>query len=126
MTKKRKSARPISPRLHSLIDYGLASGNVLVPRLLGLTPKARSLFATFGAVQGTLNSMTVQPYAAQKVVPFALHGLIEKSSLPVYLLAPLVTGVAKERKARAYWLLLGVALVVVYNLTDWQAKKTDR
>jgi len=115
--------RPITPQLHGLLDYGLAAGNLVLPRLFGMSSKARTLFSTFGFIQGGLNALTVQPYAAQKLVPFALHGLIEKSSLPVFLLAPVITGVARERGARAYWIALGVALVTVYNLTEWDARK---
>ncbi|THG33328.1 hypothetical protein [Naasia lichenicola] len=118
--------RPITPELHSLIDYGFAAGNLLLPKVLGLSAKAKTLFATFGVIQGTLNALTIQPYAAQKILPFALHGLLEKSSLPLYIAAPLVTGVAKQRGARTYWIALGVVLIAVYNLTDWDASKTGK
>ncbi|MCU1546835.1 MAG: hypothetical protein JWP30_1935 [Homoserinimonas sp.] len=113
--------KPITPRVHGLIDYGFLLGNVAAPMMLGMSKTARILFASFGVIQGGLNAFTVQPYAVRKMVPFALHGLIEKGSSPVYALAPLLTGVAKEPKARAYWIAMGIALVAVYNLTDWEA-----
>jgi hypothetical protein len=118
--------RPISPDQHALIDYGFAAGNLLLPQLLGFSDKARAVFSAFGAVQGGLNAFTIQPYAVHKLVPFALHGLIEKSSLPVYIAVPLLTGALRQPQVRAYWIALGLALTVVYNLTDWDARKTGK
>lgn len=37
-----------------------------------------------------------------------------------------VAGAARDRRGRLYWLGRGAVLVLVYNLTDWDAKKTDR
>ena len=111
--------KPISRPLHSLIDYGFTVGNLALPSLLGMSGRARGLFASFGVVQGTLNALTVQPYAVDRVVPFGLHGAIEKNSAPLYFGLPLLLGIAREPKARAFWLAVGAALVTVYNLTDW-------
>lgn len=118
-------SKPISPRQHGLIDYGFLTSMLLLPSLLGMSSRARLLFAFFGTIQGTLNALTDQPFGLARVVSFRTHGSVEKSSGPLYLLAPLVTGVAQEGEARAYWLFMGAALVTVYNLTDWQARNTS-
>ncbi|MGC5170808.1 hypothetical protein ACPW96_09550 [Micromonospora sp. DT81.3] len=118
--------KPITPRMHGIIDYGLAAGNLVLPGLLKLRPSLIGVFAAFGVIQGALNSVTTQPLAVQKVVPFKVHGTIDKSSVPLYLLAPLAAGVVRDKRGRWYWLGLGAALITVYNLTDWNAKKTDR
>lgn len=130
MPKQRQNrlvpVKVISPRLHSVIDYGFAAGNLLLPSVLGTSSKARALFAAFGLTQGTLNALTVQPLAVDKVVPFRIHGLIEKNSAPVYFGLPLLLGLHREPKARALWLTVGAALITVYNLTDWDARRTDQ
>jgi len=115
-------SKPISPRQHGVIDWIFLGANLVVPTLLGTSGRARGLFAAFGAIQGGLNAVT-RPYGIAKTVPFAVHGRIEKNSLPLYLVAPLALGLGREPRARAYWIALGVALVTVYNLTDWSAKK---
>jgi|tagenome__1003787_1003787.scaffolds.fasta_scaffold20129537_1 hypothetical protein len=120
------STKPITPELHGLLDYGLTLANTVVPGWLGMSTKARGLFRTFAAVQGGLNSVTNQPFAVQRIVPFQVHGMIDKASAPAYLLAPFLTGVIRERKARNWWLLVGVALIAVYNLTDWSEPKTGK
>jgi hypothetical protein len=119
-------SKPISPRQHGLLDYGLSAANVLGPRLLGVSPRARRLFRVFGLVQGGLNAVTIQPNAVKAVVPFALHGLLEKNSAPIYVGLPLLLGLHREGKARAWWLVVGVVLVVVYRMTDWDAAPPSR
>ena len=125
-TKAATSVKPVSPGLHGLIDYGLAACNLLLPNALGMSRPARRVFAAFGIAQGLLNAVTVQPLAVSKTVPFALHGLLEKSSAPLWFGVPPLLGLARQRKARTYWLVVGAALVVVYNLTDWTAAPSDR
>ena len=73
-----------------------------------------------------MNALTDQPFAIAPLLSFRTHGTVEKSSIPVYALAPLLTGVARDGKARAFWLVMGTVLVAVYNLTDWQAKTRSR
>jgi hypothetical protein len=120
------TTKPISPQLHALLDYGLAAANSAVPGMLHMSTKARGMFRAFSVIQGGLNAVTVQPYAVQKIVPFPLHGKIDKASAPLYLLAPFVTGVFRERKARNWWLLVGATLITVYNLTDWSEPSHGR
>jgi hypothetical protein len=113
--------KPITPTIHGALDYGLVAANVALPAVLKMSRRARLLFGAFGLVQGGLNAVTDQPLAIKPIVPFRVHGLIDRNSAPVYALAPLLTGVAKEPKARAYWIAVGVSLVAVYLLTDWSA-----
>ena len=118
--------KPISPRVHSVIDYGFAAGNLLAPSALRLSGRARLLLAGFGVTQGALNALTVQPYAIAKQMPFKLHGVLERNSAPLYFGLPPLLGLAREPRARTYWLVLGAVLIAVYNLTDWDARPTDQ
>lgn len=111
--------RPISPRLHGIIDYGLLVMWAGVPRLMGLPPRVRNVFTAMGAAQVALNAVTDQPYALRRIVPFRVHGLVEKYSSPLYVVLPLMAGAWGERRSRAYFLGAGVALVTNFNLTDW-------
>jgi hypothetical protein len=118
--------KPISPRLHGLIDYTLAAGNLAMPSLLKMPRASRIVFAAFGVIQGTLTAVTAQPLSLRKAVPFKAHGVIEKSSTPLYILAPLIAGTQKDPRSRAYWIAIGIALVTVYNLTDWKTSKPGK
>ena len=117
---------PLSPRKHAIADYGLLAVNLTAPSLIGATRATRTLFAAFGLVQGALNALTDQPLALGRLVPFRLHGRIEKLSGPALVALPLLAGVHRDPRGRAYWAAAGAALVTVYNLTDWNAQDTDR
>lgn len=118
-------AKPLSPKRHAIVDYAFLAANATMPSLIGAFGGTRALFAAFAAVQGSLNALTDQPLAIARLVPFALHGRIEKLSAPLYLLAPLLVGVHKDPRGRAWWAAAGIALVTAYNLTDWDAADTD-
>ena len=117
--------KPITPRLHGALDYGFLGVLLGGPAVLKLPRNVRLVFAAMGAVQTTLNSLTDQPYAVDRVVPFRVHGLIEKFSAPLYVGLPLAVGAWRDRNSRLFFLAAGASLVTVYNLTDWQATNTD-
>lgn len=125
ITRDLSSSRPISPKLHGALDYGFLATMLTAPSLLRLDRRARLLFAAMGAAQGTLNAFTDQPLSVKRLVPFRTHGLIEKANAPTFVLLPLLTGVLRDPRARAFFAAAGVALVAVYNLTDWDAPNTD-
>ena len=113
--------RPIGPTAHGAIDYAFLVTQLAVPRLLGLSPRARLVFGAFGVLQGTLNAITDQPLAVRRVVPFQRHGQIEKAGGPVYALLPVLAGAVTDKRDRAYWLAMGAVLVTNFNLTDYRA-----
>jgi hypothetical protein len=121
MATTRTTRRPITPALHGLLDYGLAAGNLVLPSVLGMSGRARGVFAAFGLVQGAVDAVTVQPYAVRPIVPLAVHKMVDLGSAPVFAAVPLLTGVAREPRARFYWLAVGAALVAMFVLTDWEA-----
>lgn len=118
--------RPVTPLVHGAIDYGFLATMLLVPKWLKLSRNARLLFGVFGLTQGTLNAFTEQPLAIKPVLGYQMHGLIEKCGAPVYVLAPMLAGIAKEHRARAFWLGLGATLVLHFNLTNWAVRTKGR
>ncbi len=114
--------QPIKVPGHSLINYGFFAAATLGPALLGLKGPARLVPLAFGATQGTLNALTEQPYAVRRVVPFKLHGRAESLAVPGLAVAVLASGALEQPRARPFFGALLGALVVVYALTDWDAK----
>jgi hypothetical protein len=121
MARTRSRTKPISPAQHGLLDYGLAAAHLVVPRLLGTSGRARAVFAAFGLAVGAVDALTVQPYALRPVLPFEVHRRIDLASAPAFLAVPLITGVAKEPRARTWWLVASAVLLTTYALTDWSA-----
>lgn len=119
-------ARPITPRLHGIADYALLGVWVGAPRLLRLARPVRSVFTAMGIVQAGLNAITDQPYAVRRIVPFRMHGTIEKCSAPLYVVLPLMAGAWRDRRSRFFFLAFGGMLVANFNLTDWNALPPKR
>lgn len=117
--KKTLIPRPIGPRLHGLVDYALLGLWAGVPRLLKLPPRVQAVFGAMGLAQAGLNAVTDQPYALHRLVPFRVHGEIEKYSGPLYILLPLAAGAWRDRRSRAFFLGFGAVLVTNFNLTNW-------
>lgn len=113
--------KPISPGLHGLVDYGFGIVNVSVPALLGLSGSARVIPAVWAIAQGTLNAFTNQPYAVDRVIPFATHGRAESFGLPALAGAAVVSGALRQQKARLFFAGLFAALLTNYFLTDYKA-----
>jgi hypothetical protein len=126
MARTRTVRKPISPAQHGLLDYGLAAAHLVVPRLLGTSGRARAVFAGFGLALGAVDALTAQPYALRPVLPLEVHRRIDLGSAPAFLAVPLLTGVAKEPRARAWWLVAAAALLTTYALTDWSASPRAR
>ena len=114
----------LRPELHAAADYGMVAMHLLAPSVLGLKGSARALCYFFALVQGTLNAFTDQPLAVKRVVPFKIHGELEKFSAPVYLGLPRLSGAMSQKNAvffNAFFFLL----VAVYNLTAWDADANE-
>lgn len=112
---------PLTPTAHAALDYALGATLLTAPRLLRLSRGARAYFGAFGAVAIAVNAFTDGPLGVRRVIPWRTHRTIDLASDPLYAAVPLLTGIAREPRARALWLtttaLLGAAVV----LTDWDA-----
>jgi len=113
--------KPISPGLHGHIDYGFGVVSLGVPALLGLSGPARILPAVWAVDQGTLNPFTDQPYAVDRVIPFATQGRAKSFRLPALAAATVVSGALRQLKARLFFAGLFAALLTNYFLTDYNA-----
>ncbi|MCR5890108.1 hypothetical protein LRS06_20490 [Hymenobacter sp. J193] len=112
---------PIGPRAHGAIDYGFVALQALAPSLFNLHGPARTLCYAFAGTQGLLNTLTDQPLALRRVVPFRVHGQVETPFLPALLVLPWLTGALKQPNARRYFVSFFAVALTNYLLTDYRA-----
>lgn len=113
--------RPISPRVHGVIDYSTSAAVAAAPKLLDFPPAARNLCASLAGGYTALSSVTDYPLAARRVVPFKAHGLAEAAIGLALPAAPWLLGFAGHRAARNFFFGLTALTFVVAALTDWDA-----
>ena len=69
--------RPISPRLHGVLDYSTSAAIALAPRLLDFPRPARRLADTLATGYTGMSAVTDYPLGAKRVLPFKAHGAME-------------------------------------------------
>jgi hypothetical protein len=122
-TKRKRSRKPISPRMHGMIDYGTVAAVAAAPAILDVPPKARNLFEGLAASYGGLSSVTDYPLSLKRAVPFKAHGAVELAIGAVLPVMPWLLGFSENRAARNFCFGLTAFTLLVSALTDW---KTER
>src|SRR3954468_5716306 len=117
--------KPIDPKLHIAIDYGLSALQIVGPELLGLGRRANAVGTLFGVAYGATAAMTDTSLGISRVVSFEAHGLMEPASIAAMAVVPWLTGACKRPKAKLFFLSsVGLALVN-YLMTDFNRNGTE-
>jgi hypothetical protein len=113
--------KPISPRLHGVLDYSTSAAVALAPRLLDFPAPARQLCDALATGYTGLSTLTDYPMGVKRVVPFQAHGAAELALGAALPAAPWLLGFSQHRGARNFFFGLTALTVVVAALTDWDA-----
>lgn len=116
--------KPISPTVHAALDYGVAGTLLTVPRVLGMSTRARVFFGAFGTLATVVIALTRTPLAVRPVLSLRAHRTADLPADPLFVALPLVTGIAREPRARALWLTTTALLAGSVALTDWDAPQS--
>lgn len=111
--------KPINRTTHSVIDYAFAGALFALPWLLRLSPGAKKLAAGLGTSVLGYSAVTDSPVGLKSLLSFKTHRSIDIGNLAGLATLPIITGIAKEKRAAGFFgalLALGVTAVL---LTDW-------
>jgi hypothetical protein len=111
--------KPISPRIHGVLDYTTSAAVAAAPVLLDFPKPARRLFESLAGGYTSLSAVTDYPMSVRRVVPFKAHGAAELAIAAALPAMPWVLGFSKHRFARNMCFGLAALTVVVAALTDW-------
>ncbi len=118
------AAKPISPTLHGVLDYGTCAFFALAPTLFGLTGAYATVCYLLAGGYLVISLLTAMPLGAIKVIPFWLHGKLELVSGPAFIAAPWLFGFADDNPtARNLFVGAGIVFLIVYFLTDWYGQQ---
>ncbi len=113
--------KPVSPALHSIIDYAFSGLQILLPRLLRLPANSRTLYTALGLTFLGVNAVTDTPAAVKPVITFKQHQKTDAVFLTAFSLLPFA-GVVRENKKTLLFHIGFFALAVShYLLTDYEA-----
>jgi hypothetical protein len=116
--------KPISPRLHGVLDYGTAAITAAVPLLSRMSPRGARTAETWAAGYAILSALTDYPLAVKRQLPFRAHGTVDRTLGLMLPILPWVLGFRGDRRARNLFLALAGVTILVTMLTDWDAEAT--
>ena len=119
-------SKPISPRLHGVLDYATAAATALMPLLGRASRPAARTAEIWAASYAVLSALTDYPMGLRRRVPFDAHGTIDKTLSAVLPALPWIVGFARDRRARNFFLTLAAVTVVVTVLTDWDSEAPEQ
>jgi len=109
----------IPPRLHGILDYVTVLLFLGAPALLGLAGWPRAIAYALAGVHLAMTLATDFPAGAVKLLPFPVHGWVERVVGPVLIVLPFVLGF--RASARVFYLAMGAVVVVVGLLSQYRA-----
>jgi hypothetical protein len=113
--------KPISPRIHGVLDYATSTAVAVAPRAMRFPRPARMLFDSLAAGYTGLSAVTDYPLSVKRIAPFKVHGATELAIAALLPAMPYALGFSKHRAARNLCFGLTALTVVVAALTDWDA-----
>ncbi|MCW5602373.1 hypothetical protein [Nitrosomonas sp.] len=111
----------ISPRQHGYLDFLTVILFLLAPVLFGLSEVPALLAYGLAIVHLAVTLTSDFPFGLIKLIPFTVHGWIERIVGPTLVVVPFVLGFADEPMARNFYMGMGLIIIVVGLLTDYRA-----
>jgi hypothetical protein len=110
----------ITPRVHGYLDYVTVVVLLLAPTLIGLTGFPAQLAYALAGIHLVMTLATDCPFGVVKLIPFTIHGWIERVVGPLLVLVSFIPGFATDTAAQVFYLVIGVVIILVGLLTDYQ------
>ncbi len=115
----------ISPRTHGYLDFLTVILFLLAPALLGLSQVPALLAYGLAVVHLLVTLASDFPLGVVKIIPFTVHGWIERLVGPSLIAAPFILNFADEEIARNFYIAMGLVIIVIGMLTDYQGAAKD-
>ncbi|MDV6347797.1 hypothetical protein R2083_09755 [Nitrosomonas sp. Is35] len=115
----------ISPRIHGYLDFLTVFIFLLAPTLLGLGQLSAILAYSLAVVHLLVTLASDFPFGVVKLIPFTVHGWIERMVGPLLIAIPFLLNFSTEEAARNFYIAMGITIILVGILTDYQAEASD-
>lgn len=112
-----KSMNILSPKLHAYIDYATVVIFLVAPPLLGMSGMAATIAYLLAGVHLIMSLVTDFELGAADLVPFNVHGWVERLVGPALIVLPYV--MSFDATSRNFYLAMGVVIVLVGLFTRY-------
>ena len=114
--------KPISPKMHGIIDYTFAAGLLILPSLFGLNKKARNLYKVMAAEMFLYSSLTNYPAGLSPLIPYETHRKLDVGNIAGMAADTLYKPIRKQKRAMIFHLVATTIAIASVLLTDWKAE----
>jgi len=102
--------RTVPLALHGLIEYGEGILTIISPFLFGFDSNGATVLAiAIGAAVLVLAVVTVAPTGLSRTLPLASHVVLDYVLVAIWISFPFIFGFSDDGTALAYFLIVGVA-----------------
>lgn len=116
----------ISPRTHGYFDFLTVAIFLLAPTVLGLSQLPTMLAYVIAGVHLVVTLASDFPFGMFKLIPFTIHGWIERLVGPLLIALPFIFGFADEEIARNFYIGVGLVVIALGFLTDYKAAEREK
>lgn len=110
----------ISATNHGYLDFVTVVIFLSAPTLFGLIGLPAMLAYGLAVIHLVVTLATDFPFGVIKIIPFTLHGWIERLVGPLLVVMPFILGFANEAAARNFYIFIGLIIILVGVLTDYE------
>ena len=121
------NTKPISPKVHGLVDYALVGSLLVLPSVLGFSKKVKKIYAAEALALLGYVALSDHPAAVKPLIPFPIHGKIDPFNIGQFALQTLFKPFRKDKNALLFNLGFTALAGITVLLTDWHGRtKTGR
>ncbi len=115
----------LNPRTHGYLDYVTVILFLVAPTVLGLTGIPAMLAYALAMIHLVMTLVTDFPLGVVPLIPFTIHGWVERVVGPVLIIVPFVLGFSTDLVARNFYVAMGIVIVLVGLVTDYKGTETQ-
>ncbi len=111
--------KPISPKVHGIIDYVMGGALAVLPKAIGLNSDAVKAYGGLAANFLVVDALTDTPVGLKKVMSCGTHKKADLATLGTLALMSLAKPFRQDRRALAFHIGLLALTSAQYMLTDY-------
>jgi len=111
--------KPISPKVHGIIDYTFGTALIFLPSILGFNKKAKKIYRTIGTGTLLYSAITNYPAGLKPLLSFDTHRKLDLVNIGTMAAETFVKGIRTQKRALIFNLAATAIATASVLLTDW-------